>query len=145
MIGMYTPRETNKFAGVLRGTQGDIRALMPSSPIDTTVPNIGYLNNSLNGKLDKVTSSYKIYGTDGSGNQKTYQTGWSATPSTIQLMDQSPNGIYNDDGSTKSGGYGTYMVAIPSKPSHSTPKKWVEDKINGIFVLDGTTLTITTE
>lgn len=43
MIGMYTPRATNKFTGVLRGNQGDIRALIPSNPIDTTVPNMGYL------------------------------------------------------------------------------------------------------
>ena len=86
-----------------------------------------YVDTVSDGKLDKVTTAFKIYGTDGSGNQKVYQTGWSATSSIFQLMDNTPNGGYNDDGSFSSGATGTYMVAIPKKPSHATPKKWVED------------------
>lgn len=86
-----------------------------------------YVDTGLDGKVDKVTTAYKVYGTDGNGNQKVYNTGWSANASMVQLMDQTPNGGYNDDGSFNSNINGTYMVAIPNKPSHATPKKWVED------------------
>ena len=86
-----------------------------------------YVDTGLDGKLDKVTEAYKIYGTDENGNQIVYHTGWSASSSIFQIMDHTPNGGYNDDGSFNDGATGTYMVAIPKKPSHATPKKWVED------------------
>lgn len=101
------------------------------SPATPTKPyhaaNKKYVDEGLNNKVDKVTTKFKIYGTDGSGNQKVYPTGWSASSGLFQIMDGTPNGGYNDDGSFNSNTNGTYMVAIPKKPSHATPKKWVED------------------
>ena len=97
----------------------------PDMPYQAT--NKKYVDTGLDGKVDKVTTAYRIYGTDGRGNQKAYPTGWSANASLFQLMDQTPNGGYNDDGSFNGNINGTYMVAIPKKPSHATPKKWVED------------------
>ena len=102
--------------------------LVTSTPLQPVhAANKKYVDDISNGKVDKVTTAYKIYGTDGSGNQKVYPTGWSASSGLFQIMDHTPNGGYNDDGSFSSGATGTYMVAIPKKPSHATPKKWVED------------------
>ena len=134
MVGVFTPSTSyNSYVPVLRGLYGQVKGQTPplENQTDLDLINRGELteklSDGLSGKVDKVTTAYKIYGTDGSGNQKAYQTGWSATSSLFQLMDQTPNGGYNDDGSFSSGATGTYMVAIPKKPSHATPKKWVED------------------
>ena len=86
-----------------------------------------YVDEGLNNKVDKVTTAFRIYGTGESGNQIVYPTGWSVSSGILQITDYTPNGGYTDDGSFDSYITGTHKVGIPSKPSHATPKKWVED------------------
>lgn len=105
-----------------RSGDGTCSIVDPIQPLNIT--NKQYVDTGLDGKLDKVTTAYKIYGTDESGNQKAYQTGWSE--GAIQLMDFARGG-YDDNGDFNLFISGTYMVGIPKKPSHATPKKWVED------------------
>lgn len=97
----------------------------PTRPNDCVTKK--YVDMGLDGKVDKVTTAYKVYGTGENGNQEVYPTGWSASSGLFQIMDHTPNGGYNDNGEFNPNLNGTYMVAIPKKPSHATPKKWVED------------------
>ena len=110
---------------VYRNGDGTSSIADPIKPLN--IANKQYVDTGLDGKLDKVTTAYKIYGTDEKGNQNPYTTGYSPTAGNIQIIDYTPNGGYRDDGSFNSNVTGTYMVGIPKKPSHATPKKWVED------------------
>lgn len=45
MVATYAPETSNKFAGVLRGMEGDIRAVVPENPHSYTLVNIEYLRD----------------------------------------------------------------------------------------------------
>ena len=56
MVATYTPEISHKFSGVLRGTEGDIRGMVPTNPHTYTLVNIEYLNQRLEQLKQEILS-----------------------------------------------------------------------------------------
>ena len=85
-----------------------------------TATELGYVSGvtsaiqtQLGNKVDKVTSTYRIYGTTSSGAQTTYSLASGATASTI---------AYRGTG-------GVLQVGTPTADAHATTKKYVDDNL----------------
>ena len=85
-----------------------------------TATELGYVSGvtsaiqtQLGNKVDKVTSTYRIYGTNNSGAQTTYSLASGATASTI---------AYRGTG-------GVLQVGTPTANAHATTKKYVDDNL----------------
>ncbi len=82
------------------------------------------LQTQINDKVDKVTGNYKIYGTDGSGGQTSYNMASIATANTIAY--RTTGGVLN--------------VGTPTADGHAATKKYVDDSIPTV---NDATITIT--
>ena len=81
----------------------------PSANTDATSKK--YVDDADSGKVDKVSNASKIYGTDSSSNQTTYDISTNATANTIAYR----------------AGSGTLTVGTPTSNYHATTKKYVDD------------------
>ena len=79
-------------------------------------------------KVDKVNTAFRLYGTKDGGTPTTYSTGWSASANIIPIYDRSSLGGYNSAGEVTTSITGAIKTAIPEKPDHATPKKYVDEK-----------------
>jgi len=95
---------------VKRTTTGQITVVeTPSANTDATSKK--YVDDADSGKVDKVSNASKIYGTDSSSNQTTYDISTNATANTIAYR----------------AGSGTLTVGTPTSNYHATTKKYVDD------------------
>ena len=56
MVATYIPEISNKFSGVIRGTEGDIRGMVPNNPHAYTLVNIEYLEQRLQQLKNEILS-----------------------------------------------------------------------------------------
>ena len=85
-------------------------------------------------KVDKFKGPYdtfmRLYGTDAGGTPKIFKAAYNTNQyGNSVLYAYSDEGTYLDDGSIRGTSTGAVVTAIPKKPAHATPKKWVEDKL----------------
>lgn len=100
------------FGGVGGGGGGGSGGVTDVKVDGTSVVTSGVANVNLSGKLDKVTSNWKMYGTNGSGEQTTFTISTTGVGSnTVPIR----------------GANGTVVVGTPSSDSHATTKKYVDD------------------
>lgn len=113
----YTDNEKNKLEGIEAGAQVNKLEGVQVNGTDLTIEN-KKVNIDLTGKVDKVSGLNKVYGTDGSGEQTSFNV---------------------DNGSGYSGNVARRdsngQVQVPQTPTandHATSKKYVDDKIADI-------------
>lgn len=98
----------------LRDNNGQINvAQTPTSDYHATSKK--YVDDADSGKVDKVSNASKIYGTDASSNQTTYDISTNATANTVAYR----------------AGSGTLTVGTPTSNYHATTKKYVDDGLSG--------------
>lgn len=94
----------------LRDNNGQINvAQTPTTDYHATSKK--YVDDADSGKVDKVSSASKVYGTDSSSNQTTYDISTNATANTVAYR----------------AGSGTLTVGTPTSNYHATTKKYVDD------------------
>jgi hypothetical protein len=101
--------KTNRIAVCLAGALGIVNAAYATG--ETTPTSKKYVDDADSGKVDKVSNASKIYGTDASSNQTTYDISTNATANTIAYR----------------AGSGTLTVGTPTSNYHATTKKYVDD------------------
>lgn len=108
----YTKGESdNKFS-----TKEDYNGLVQDlddldERVTTNENDIDNLKNGLSGKLDKITGSLRVYGTDNNGNQVAYTLNTNATNYSIVQRTSS----------------GNVVTGTPTNDTDSVPKKYLED------------------
>ena len=96
------------------------------------------VTEALDDKVQKNTSfnSYmKVYGQTSNGEERMYEFAFSPKSGNLAFYDYSDLGGYDNNGNIITYNTGAVPTVIPSKPTHATPKKWVED--NFVKVLKG--------
>ena len=113
----YTSAEKTKLGGIETGAQVNVLEGVQVNGTDLTIAS-KKVNIDLTGKVDKVSGNNKVYGTDGSGNQTSYDldngTGYSGN-----VARRDTNG----------------QVHVPQTPTandHATSKKYVDDVVSTV-------------
>ncbi len=93
------------------------------------------ITEALDGCVKKYTGTpntyVKLYGQKQStGEEAVFEAIYGCANNKIHISGRSSKGGYDDDGNIVSYANGALYTAIPEKPAHATPKKWVEDLVN---------------
>ena len=107
---------TNNNYIVQRDSAGQV--FVPETPTrDAHAASKSYVDTQVATKLDKTSSANKVYGTDSSGNQKTFDV----------------DNTVGADGNIVRRASGTSQIMVPLTPTangHASSKKYVDDSIN---------------
>lgn len=120
---------------VQRYNSGNIAVpLVPTANVHATSKD--YVDNNFVAKPTTTSGYNRVIGVDTSNNS-------------ISFVIQYPNYVFDEVSAPSRNGIAAYWngnigCAMPLNDYHATPKKYVDNKVAGIFTLDGTTLTITT-
>lgn len=115
-------------AQVSESSVDDALSTESTNPVQNKV-----VTEALDGKVKKNTSFnafMKVYGQTSDGEERMYEFAYSPKSGNLAYYDYSDLGAYDNNGTIITYNNGAVSTAIPKKPSHATPKKWVEDLVN---------------